>query len=179
MNKFFGHLHTINKHRWEVFKLSIKAGIPYRGLVHDLSKYSYEEFSEGVKYFTDGKYSPIVNCKKKNGYSRAWLHHKGRNKHHFEYWYDYASPNSKPIMPFKYTLEMICDRIAASKTYNKKNYDNGKPLEYFYKEKPKMVLNENLIDFLEEVFKRLKKDGEKVLNKKELFKLYNKYINKK
>ena len=33
------HFHMVNKHRFLVFKLSIKAGIPLQGLVHDLSKY--------------------------------------------------------------------------------------------------------------------------------------------
>ena len=178
MKKFFGHLHTINVHRWEVFKLSIKVGIPFQGLTHDASKYSLEEFKEGVKYYSNGTHSPIVDAKKDIGYSRAWLHHKGRNKHHFEYWYDMTAPTQKPIIPFKYMLEMICDRIAASKTYNKGHYNNSMPLEYFYKEKHKMVLNDNLMDFLEDVFKRLSKNGEKILNKKELFKLYNKYITK-
>ena len=178
MNRFFGHLHTVNVHRWEVFKLSVKVGIPFRGLVHDLSKYSIEEFKEGVKYYKNGDYSPIVDCKKKNGFSKAWLHHKGRNKHHYEYWYDYAAPTKKPIIPFKYMLEMICDRIAASKTYNKCKYSNDCALKYFYKEKEHMVLNEKLIDFLEEVFIKLSKEGEKILNKKDLYKIYLKYTKK-
>lgn len=71
MSKFFKHLHTVNRHRFEVFKLCCKVGIPFRGLVHDLSKYSYEEFSESVKYYTDGTISPLLTSKKENGYSRA------------------------------------------------------------------------------------------------------------
>ena len=125
MKKLFGHLKTIRKHRWEVFKLSIKLGIPFRGLVHDLSKYSIEELKESVKYYSGGTYSPINDAKKDIGYSKAWLHHKGRNKHHFEYWYDPTTRESKPIIPFKYMLEMICDRIAACKTYEGKKYSDG------------------------------------------------------
>ena len=176
MKNFFKHLHTVNTHRWEVFKLCVKCGIPFRGLVHDLSKYSYTEFSESVKYYTDGKYSPLLNCKRKTGYSKAWLHHKGRNPHHYEYWYDYATPEPTPIIPFKYMLEMVCDRIAASKTYRGKDYDQSYPLEYFHKESVNMMLNDKLKAFLEEVFTELAKDGEKVLNKKHLYKLYTKAI---
>ena len=106
------HFNLINKHRWKVFMLCIKAGIPFRGLVHDLSKYSLIEFRESVKYF-NGKKSPVVVCKKDKGYSDAWLHHKGRNKHHFEYWYDFACENKTIIMPYQYTVEMICDILAA------------------------------------------------------------------
>ena len=175
MKKLFGHLKTVRIHRWEVFKLSIKVGIPFRGLIHDLSKYSIEELYESVKYYSNGKHSPINDAKKDKGYSLAWLHHKGRNKHHYEYWYDTQALEPMPIIPFKYMLEMICDRIAASKTYNKGNYNNKMPLEYFYKERDKMVLNDKLVLFLESVFKKLATDGEEILNKKELYKLYIKY----
>jgi len=178
IKNFFKHLHTVNKHRWEVFKLSIKVGIPFRGLLHDLSKYSYEEFSESVKYFADGKYSPLLKCKMENGYSRAWLHHKGRNKHHFEYWYDPAAPEPMPIIPFKYMLEMVCDRIAASKTYRKKDYVSSYPLEYFKKEEPKMTLNPKLKEFLIDVFTELGEKGEKILTKKHLKELYLKHTKK-
>ena len=172
--KFFRHLHTVNKHRWEVFKLCCKVGIPFQGLTHDLSKYSYTEFSESVKYFV-GKHSPLKEAKLKEGYSKAWLHHFGRNKHHFEYWYDYSAPVSMPIIPFKYMLEMICDRIAASKTYQKKKFTYSHPLEYFHHEKDHIVLNDKLKDYLEEVLTELSKDGEKVLNKKHLRDLYQKH----
>lgn len=172
--KFFKHLHTVNKHRWEVFKLCCKVGIPFQGLVHDLSKYSYTEFSESVKYYV-GNHSPLKEAKLKVGYSKAWLHHFGRNKHHFEYWYDYNAPVSMPIIPFKYMLEMICDRIAASKTYQKKKFTYSHPLEYFKHEKGYIVLNDKLKDYLEEVLTELAYDGEKVLNKKHLRELYYKH----
>ena len=82
LKKAFKHFLTITKHKIYVFKLSIKAGIPIRGFFHDFSKYSFTEFWESAKYYTDGKKSPITNCKQQQGYSKAWLHHKGRNKHH-------------------------------------------------------------------------------------------------
>ena len=84
LKRFFKHLHTVNTHRFKVFLLCCRVGIPIQGLLHDLSKYSPEEFWESVKYY-EGTHSPIHNCKKENGYSKAWLHHKGRNKHHYEY----------------------------------------------------------------------------------------------
>ena len=101
---FFGHLHTVNQHRLKVFILCCKAGIPIQGLLHDLSKYSPTEFLEGIKYYAKGKYSPIINAKKDQGYSKAWLHHKGRNKHHHEYWFDYAAPLKAPVIPYKYAV---------------------------------------------------------------------------
>ena len=91
----FLHFKLITHHRWLVFKLCCKVGEPWRGFVHDLSKYSPTEFFEGVKYYT-GTCSPITEAKKDKGYSRAWLHHKGRNKHHAEYWIDDTAPDPAP-----------------------------------------------------------------------------------
>ena len=113
---FIGHLKTVMKHKWIVFKLSIKAGVPIRGLLHDLSKFSPVEFFESVKYYQGGKRSPTIAAREANGYSKALQHHFGRNKHHLEYWYDLD--RQKPIvMPFKYCAEMICDKLAACMVY--------------------------------------------------------------
>ena len=121
--KFIGHLHVVNRHRFKVFCLCVRAGVPLRGLLHDLSKYSFIEFWEGVKYFSKD-YSPIITCKKVNGYSEAWLHHKGRNKHHYEYWYDYATIEPTPIIPYKYFVEMVCDMLGSGMTYQCKKWTN-------------------------------------------------------
>ena len=106
VSKAVKHLGLVNRHRWMVFKLCAKAGIPYRGLVHDLSKYSITEFWESVKYY-NGSRSPIEFVKKDKGYSKAWLHHKGRNKHHAEYWYDNNAPEPMPIIPYKFSILVI------------------------------------------------------------------------
>ena len=155
MKYFFKHLGVVNRHRFEVFKLCCKCGFPVRGLLHDLSKYSYIEFSESVKYYkkSNGKYSPLAACKKENGYSKAWLHHFGRNMHHYEYWYDHSAPIKNPVMPFKYTVEMVCDRIAASKIYNGKNYKDSDPYNYLMKKDiDKTTMNSSIKAFLEELF---------------------------
>ena len=101
---FFRHLHTVNKHRFKVFIHCVKAGIFFQGLVHDLSKYHPTEFFIGVKYF-QGTRSPNDAEREEKGLSTAWIHHKGRNKHHFEYWYDSnpASHQNEPVkMPMKF-----------------------------------------------------------------------------
>ena len=176
IKNFFGHLKTINKHRFLVFKLSVKAGIPIRGLLHDLSKYSPQEFLEGVKYY-NGKVSPIKICKKENGYSKAWLHHKGRNRHHFEYWYDFAAPNKTPIIPYKYTVELICDNIAASLTYLGKNWTAKSQLDYFLNRNDLKYINSDIKKVLIDVYKQVEKVGiNKAINKKNLKNTYYKYI---
>jgi hypothetical protein len=122
VQKFIGHLKTVTKHRFYVFYYCCKAGIPIRGLLHDLSKFSPVEFWESVKYY-QGTSSPINACKKENGYSNAWLHHKGRNPHHYEYWQDNFDNGGVPLeMPYEYVMEMICDFLAAGRAYNGKNF---------------------------------------------------------
>lgn len=176
---FFGHLHTINKHRFKVFILCCKSGIPIQGLLHDLSKYSPTEFFEGVKFYAKGNYSPIMNAKKEVGYSKAWLHHKGRNKHHHEYWFDYAAPLKAPVIPFKYCEEMICDMIAASKTYQHKKYTDMSAYYYWNKTRDNAMINRKIQGFITETLELLGVHGEKVvINKKYLKKIYDKHVNK-
>ena len=129
----FKHFRTSTHHRHLVMKHCFKCGIGRQGLKHDLSKYSPTEFIPGCRYFT-GKRSPNEGERAEFGFSSAWMHHKGRNRHHFEYWTD-VSPETKlyvPVkMPYNYLIEMFCDRIAASKTYKGKDYKDDSALDYF------------------------------------------------
>lgn len=134
-----------------------------QGLLHDLSKYSYDEFWGGVKFY-QGTRSPHEAEREKYGFSYAWLHHKGRNKHHFEYWVDYSHVTKKLIpvkMPLKYVKEMFCDRVAASKIYMKENYTDSSPLEYFLRAKKNRFINQETSDLTESLLVMLKEKGEK------------------
>lgn len=117
---FFGHLKNIIVHKYWVFHFGRKIGVSFWQLLkHDLSKFSFIEFWESVKYY-QGTSSPIPVCKKINGYSKAWQHHKGRNPHHYEYWTDnYDSGTTFIPMPWKYLTEMLADWCAAGRTYQK------------------------------------------------------------
>ncbi len=173
---FIGHFWVVTKHRFKVFCLCVRVGIPWQGLVHDLSKYSPEEFLEGVKYF-DGKKSPISNCKNDIGYSKAWLHHKGRNKHHIEYWYDYASYIEVPNIPYKYFLEMVCDNFAAGMAYQGKNWTKEYQLTYWNKTKDKMKFPDGMKELLTRIYTDVSIYGiNEVLTKKNLKKLYDEYM---
>ena len=83
----WNHFKTITKHRMLVCRHCFQIGLYRQGLTHDLSKYSPEEFFTGVRYY-QGTRSPNAAEREDLGYSKAWLHHKGRNKHHYEYWID-------------------------------------------------------------------------------------------
>ena len=99
------HFMTVTAHRHEVLRHCIKAGIPLQGLTHDLSKFSPEEFINGVKYY-QGTRSPHEGEREAYGFSYAWMCHKGRNKHHFEYWWDYDPETRKPA-PVKMPLKLL------------------------------------------------------------------------
>ena len=134
LKRFWGYSLTINKHRLEVMRLCFKCGLIKQGLLHDLSKYSFIEFFSGVKYY-QGYRSPIDAEKEDKGYSLGWLHHKGRNKHHFEFWLEkdyYSNPLTFKCleMPLNYLLEAACDKIAASKIYKNDKYTDSSAYDF-------------------------------------------------
>lgn len=159
VRKFFGHLHVVNKHRFKVFCLCCRAGVVWRGLTHDLSKYSCTEFFESVRYFV-GDRSPIMVCKKVNGYSKAWLHHKGRNKHHWEYWLDFGVDGIYACkMPTNYVIEMFCDRVAASMIYQKEKYTDSSALEYYENGRGKILIHPETDALIHHLLKYLSEHG--------------------
>lgn len=144
-------------------KYCFKVGLYKQGLLHDLSKYSPSEFILGVKYY-QGTRSPNAAEREKKGYSAAWLHHKGRNKHHYEYWLDY-SPNAEVglqgnKMPVRYVVEMFIDRMAACKTYYGEDYRNDSPLNYFLKNQGHYTMHEDTMELLEKLLTMLANEGE-------------------
>lgn len=171
------HFKLITKHRWIVFKLCNKAGIPFRGLIHDLSKYSPTEFFESSKYYLGYK-SPIQVAREDKQYSLAWLHHKGHNKHHEEYWYDWNASIKAPIIPYKYTIEMLCDNLSAGIVYKGEKFTNEYPLWYWENKKNKELFHIKMQQFFENIYIEISNEGiNKVINKKNLREKYEKFVN--
>ena len=163
--KAWKHFRLVMKHKHLVFIHCVKCGIPLRGLLHDLSKFTPVEFIESAKYF-HGARSPLAVCREKKGVSMAWLHHKGRNRHHLEYWVDEdcAVP---PLVPYKYAVECICDKLAATKTYRGKTYEPSMALAHFRRYGNRVHTNEKTLAFIDKVFSDLCERSEKeILNKK-------------
>jgi len=163
--KWYKHLKTINKHKRLVMKHCFKCGLYKQAWLHDLSKYSWTEFSVGAKYY-QGDRSPNNAEREDKGYTSAWLHHKGRNKHHLEYWIDYNLDKSQSgvlaggPMPTKYVVEMFCDRMAASKNYNPETYTDRAPLDYYMKGRDKYLLHPDTKALLEKLLNKLADEGE-------------------
>ncbi len=157
------HFITITRHRHKVITHAFRASIGLQGLLHDLSKYSPTEFFSGAKYY-QGNRSPGEAQREDVGYSEMWLHHQGRNKHHYEYWFDYipAARAYGPVkMPVRYVAEMFCDRMAACKTYQKEKYTDRSALEYFMSGQARTRMHPETAALLEGWLRVLAEKGER------------------
>ena len=164
MSHLIDHFCTITHHRLLVMKYCFRIGLYRQGLMHDLSKYSPTEFIPGVIYF-QGTRSPNDAERRDKGYSSAWMHHKGRNKHHLEYWTDYKIGTKTGTMagvrmPLRYVLEMFCDRIAASRVYNRDTYTDEMPYQYFMRGRSFTTIHPETGAFLEKLLRLLARYGE-------------------
>ncbi len=157
------HFCTITKHKFLVTKECFRVGLYRQGLLHDLSKYSWTEFRVGCRYY-QGNRSPNNAEREDRGYSSAWLHHKGRNKHHYEYWIDYSLDGTGLLagmrMPVRYVVEMFLDRIAASKVYKGSRYRDSDPLEYYMNGKAGELMHPETRKLLEKLLHMLAEQGE-------------------
>lgn len=165
MSKAWKHFKTITYHKYLVARGCFQVGLYRQGILHDMSKYSPTEFRVGMKYY-QGDRSPNNAEREDIGYSSAWLHHKGRNKHHYEYWIDYSTQavpgGMAPVpMPDRYIAEMMMDRIAASKVYKGKDYTDSSPLEYYYRGTDQAPLHPYTRQVLEKLLNMLAEKGEK------------------
>ena len=169
MFKLIKHFRTVSEHRRMVRQGCFRVGLYLQGLTHDLSKYSPSEFFVGAKYH-QGYRSPNNAEREKKGYSEAWMHHKGRNKHHYEYWMDYKSGKRDGAehiiiperMPKKYLVEMYVDRVAASAIYNKGHYTCDMPLKYYLIGDYTNLIEDHTRAELENLLKMLAANGPEV-----------------
>ena len=157
----WGHLKTITHHKRLVMQHCFAVGLYRQGLLHDMSKFSWIEFRIGCRYY-QGDRSPNNVEREVAGISSAWLHHKGRNKHHYEYWIDYGKNGDLAgmKMPKRYVVEMVMDRIAASKTYRKEAYRDHDPWEYYEKGPSHLVIHKDTKVLLEKLLWMLAEEGE-------------------
>lgn len=162
--KAWRHFKTITWHRWLVRDGCFRVGLIWQGLTHDLSKYSPVEFWTGARYY-QGNRSPNAAEREEKGYSESWMHHKGRNRHHYEFWTDMNMKThtyeSVP-MPRKYLVEMVMDRRAACMVYQGKNYTPGAALNYLESTPEKLLLHPKTLRELRFLLTMLRDEGEKV-----------------
>ena len=158
-----GHFKTITHHKLLVMQYCFRVGLIRQGLMHDMSKYSWTEFRVGAKYYT-GTRSPNAAEREELGYSTAWLHHKGRNKHHLEYWIDYGGRDMELMghpMPTRYMVELCLDRIAACRVYHGKAYTDKDPLDYLEHSRDSRMMHPQTHAQVVEILTTLAERGEK------------------
>jgi len=178
LKKCAGHLVKISKHKMVVAKCCNLAGIPVRGFFHDLSKYNPKEFLEYAKYYGEDR-SPVDICKEKNGYCKSWMHHRGHNSHHYEYWIDKLDKGGEPlIMPYKDTVEMICDWIGAGMVYEKSSWNCKRPYEWWMNKKKTAKIHPRIMQFIDFILLDIKVHENLYgsLNKEFTKKWYNKIV---
>lgn len=158
-----GHFKTITKHKLLVMQYCFRVGLIRQGLMHDMSKYSPTEFLVGIKYYS-GTRSPNAAEREELGYSVAWMHHKGRNKHHLEYWTDYGGAGHEMMgqpMPTRYMVELCMDRIAACRIYHGKDYTQRDALDYLENSRDSSLMHPITKAQVVEILTMLAEKGEK------------------
>ena len=159
MNKAIKHLNTVLTHKKWVFHYCKMCGLILQGVLHDMSKFSPTEFIESVKYY-QGTSSPIDACKKANGYSMAWFHHRGRNKHHWEFWVDdYQQGMIPKRMPFKYVLEMVCDYLGAGRAYMGDKFTIEGEYKWWQERRKVVVMHRDTLALTDRLFEAMLKRG--------------------
>ena len=182
IKNLFKHIYRVCVYKKNVARYCFKFGILWRGIMHDMHKFTWTELYESVKYYT-GQGSPIPIAKKENdGISLAWLHHKNHplGKHHYEYWQcGFDTGRRSLIMPFVYNLEALCDYLGACKTYDniKNDEDVYKAELKFWREigrNTSVAMHEVNKMFIDHCLDELVNFGK--LDKKKAHEIYNKCL---
>lgn len=148
------HLRRILRHKFWVAYYCFQLGLYKQGILHDLSKFGWYEFSRSVKFYDDDT-SPLNKEKEILGYSRSYLHHRGRNPHHYEYWVTKLDIGGVPVkMPKEYALELVCDYLAAGKVYNGNSFQGEYNWWIKYINSPRAIHSETK-EFITQCFKNL------------------------
>ena len=130
----FRHAATVLRHKAVVFHECRACGLSlWQSAMHDMSKFSPTEFMPSARYF-QGDRSPIEKEREEVGYSAAWLHHKGHNPHHWEYWCEWDENGGNTVankIPWDYVVEMVCDWVGAGKVYESTQWTPSSPIRYY------------------------------------------------
>lgn len=126
---YLKYLWAVLRHKWFVFLECYKLGIPWLGIIHDLSKFLPSEFVPYARHFygpashhSDETHEAVGICDDP-AFDLAWLHHQHRNKHHWQRWLltmDSARGSDKIValpMPDRYRKEMLADWRGAGHAY--------------------------------------------------------------
>lgn len=107
MKAHLQYLKYVLRHKFYVFVECLKLGVPiWIALLHDWDKFLPDEWFPYVHCF----YAPdgSKQYKESTAFTRAWMHHQHRNKHHWQYWLN------ADVTPLYRTNILVWDRGTAS-----------------------------------------------------------------
>lgn len=148
MRRHLNYLKYVLRHKWFILCASRKIGASlWLALIHDVSKFRPSEWTPYARTFYKPDGSKQFN--ETPAYRRAWLLHLHRNPHHWQYWMIINQENSTTAieMPHKYALEMVADWMGAGRAIS----GRWEYLEWYTKNREKIVLHDNTRHFVEEI----------------------------
>lgn len=155
MKAHLKYLSYVLRHKWFVFLAACRLGIPWRGLVHDLSKFRPSEWFPYVEHFHGRKAKPWRDS---TGYYKptdtgdpafdfAWFLHQKRNQHHWQWWTLPEDGGGLKVLPMSDACrrEMLADWRGAGRA-------QGKPdtLTWYAKNREKMTLHPDARAWIEQ-----------------------------
>ena len=122
--------------------------------VHDLSKYSNEEYKAYDNYFYGNKTEKV-----KREFDYAWLNHIHQNPHHWQHWVLINDEDGTKAleMPENYVIEMISDWWA----FSHKSGNLYEIFDWYKKNKKRQILHENTRKLVEEILDKIKEELDK------------------
>jgi hypothetical protein len=141
------YIDYVNRHRQYVLEECEKLGVLSRGLRHDLSKFSVEEFAPYAQYFYGGYQREQIPWQVKQRFDRAWLLHQKRNDHHWQFWVlgEDSGATRALLMPEDAVREMVADWRGAGRAIT----GEDKTTEWYAKNREKMTLHPETREYVE------------------------------
>ncbi len=152
MRMHLRYLRYILRHKWYVFVDCCRLGIPWLGIIHDLSKFLPDEWFPYARYFY-GKYPHVWEIQPaewrfvtrsqedvETVFDVAWLEHIHRNRHHPQHWVLREDSGALKLldMPERYLYEMVADWDGAGRALG--NADSV--AEWYAKNRDRLVLSD-------------------------------------
>ena len=136
LKPYWAYFCYVFRHKVAVFKECWKLGLFWRGITHDLSKFSPAEFGAYARHFYDekGAKKPFDH-QQDTSFDYALNDHLRRESHHWQHWillHDDGVTKALPI-PEKDRLEMLADWLSFG--------GYGRLKEWYQRNKGKMILH--------------------------------------
>jgi hypothetical protein len=149
------HVENVKKaYNWLVEKEIVSNQLITQMNLHDVSKWSREEFDAYDNYFYGKKTERV-----KTEFNYAWLHHIHNNPHHWQHWVLVNDEDGTKAleMPQEYVVEMICDWWS----FSHKTDNLYEIFEWYNSHKKNMILHDKTKRLVEELLDRIKEELDK------------------